>query len=151
MVLSLFQMATGDISGTGGMSSGYLDVINYATTAEKAIKYCMYIQNNTNPADCAFVEFNVLINGNNFRSLEIVKTMVPSSGTLYEQSEDFGQAGLVVLLSAVGDGAQGGTEILPQCAGGSYPVLGTNLVGVALNRCIQGTYNITLYKMSIEA
>ena len=143
----------GTITGTAGMSSGYLDVINYLTSTEKAIKYFMYIQNANVPSESALVEFNVIINGSSFRSLEIVNTMVPlDSSELYIHSEG---AGIVLLTSVVtGTGGQGDSGALSfggdDCSV-ALPSLGTNEVGVTLNKCMQGTYNITLHKMSIQA
>jgi hypothetical protein len=143
---------SGDITGTGGMSSGYLDVINYETTAEKAIKYFMYIQNSSVPAQSAVVEFNVIINGNNFRSLEIVNTMVQTDNSeLYMASSEGGGTGIVGINSAVGVGAEGGVDITSLLCFVNPPALQTNEVGIMLNRCMTGTYNITLHKMSIEA
>jgi hypothetical protein len=144
----------GTISGTGGMSSGYLDVINYSTSTEKAIKYFMYIQNSLVPAESALVEFNVIINGTNFRSLEIINTMVQSdSSELFTWSEENQEAGIVVMTPVTGTGAVGGVEqlpLLPDCAV-NLPSLGATEVGITLNKCMQGTYNITLHKMSIQA
>ena len=141
------------ITGTAGMSSGYLDVINYLTSTEKAIKYFMYIQNANVPSESALVEFNVIINVSSFRSLEIVNTMVTlDDSELYIHSEG---AGIVLLTSVVtGTGGQGDSGALS--FGGddcivNLPSLGTNEVGVTLNKCMQGTYNITLHKMSIQA
>jgi hypothetical protein len=144
----------GTISGTGGMSSGYLDVINYNTSTEKAIKYFMYIQNSLVPAESALVEFNVIINGSNFRSLEIINTMVQSdSSELFVNSEENSGAGIVLLTPVTGTGAQGDISILPVSPDCSValPSLGANEVGITLNKCMQGTYNITLHKMSIQA
>lgn len=90
------------------------------------------------------VEFDVVINGNNFRSLEIVKTML--NGNLAFLSS------IVGIASAIGDNAQGDSSVFSVCPNGTYDELSANLVGIVLNRCIDpGTYNITLHKMSIEA
>jgi hypothetical protein len=145
---------SGTITGTGGMSSGYLDVINYNTSTEKAVKYFMYIQNSLIPSESAVVEFNTIINGNNFRSLEIINTMVQSDGSeLYVNSEEGGGSGIVLMNDVVGIDANGGMALLPftpDCQV-ALPSLNVNEVGITLNKCMQGTYIITLYKMSIEA
>ena len=139
--------SVGVITGTGGMTNGYLDIIDFTTTTEKAIKYFMYIQDTSDPSNCGVVEFNVLINGNDFRSLEIINSMVPGFGTIF----DFETSGVVAMLPTIGEGALGGVEQLPACPSGAYQALSSTEVGIVLNKCMQGTFSITLHKMSIQA
>jgi len=141
----------GTISGTGGMSSGYLDVINYGTSTEKANTYLMYIQNSTTPSQSAIVEFTVLVNSTNFRSLAITNSMVQTDGSELDLANQ--GLGIVLLNDVVGAGASGSMGAIPlspDCTV-ALPSLNANEVGISLNKCMQGTYNITLYKMSIEA
>lgn len=151
---SITQVAGAVPTGTGGMSGGYLDAIP-TTTQEKANKYIMWIQNNTNPVDSAMVEFNVVINGSGtsaFRSLEIINTMVSNVGALYNVSEDNGGSGIVILQGEGPTGTTGGVSgqfsFNPSSCASAASGSG---VLITLANCLIGQYNITLHKMSIQA
>lgn len=113
------------------------------STSEKVAKYMLYMQDATTSTRCALVEFNVLINGD-VRGLQVISSM--KNGI----SES-----VIVLLDSypivpdVNSGTSNPTVIGAACGNNPTPSSGNYLIKI--NECLTGTFNYTLYKMSIQA
>lgn len=102
------------------------------------------MQDATTSTRCALVEFNVLINGD-VRGLQVISSM----------KHDIIESVIVVLDSypivpVVNSGTSNPTVIGAACGNNPIPSSPSNYL-IKINECLSGTFNYTLYKMSIQA
>jgi hypothetical protein len=124
-----------------------IDRLPTTNATEKANKYMLYMQDTTTSSTCAIVEFTVLANNATY-ALKI--NSVIQNGISTSPTPTFVE--LRTPTTRVGAPVDENGTTIPQLESfcGTFTTT-TDFLSIIIDPCISGTFNYTLYKMSIQA
>jgi hypothetical protein len=123
-----------------------IDILPTTNATEKANKYMLYMQDTGTPSTCAIVEFTVLANNATYalKINSVIQNGILGSPTFVELKTSTSLTG-----SPVDETGFNPTPDPGQICDNTFTP--TSDLSVIIDPCISGTFNYTLYKMSIQA